>query len=248
MATSFVGWALSRKLGWRRMARVFGVLCVTVFLLASNPRVAAWLASSLEQQYPQNRLEDIAEHDAIIVLGGGLRIPLPPAQHTQLGHGSDRFWYAARLYKANKARYIIVAGGNVFEQPGMHGEAYYAKQLFTEWGVPGEAILLEDQSRTTAENSQAMRTLLDDQKVESALLVTSALHMPRAYDLFKPLDIAITPASADVLIRDAQWPGVLDWIPSASALQLSTVALHEYYGAWFNHISSALKALIAKGS
>lgn len=228
----------------RRRLRLVGVLLsVIVLLMFSNPMVARFLVAQLENQYPQQSIDNIAEHDAVIVLGGGLRIPLPPAQHTQIGSGSDRYWYAVRLYRAGKAEKIILSGGNVYKQSGFQGEAYYAAQLLQEWGVPSKAILFEDSSRTTLQNKQYTVDLIKQHNINSALLVTSATHMPRAYELFNKLPILITPASADVLITEAEYPKVFNWIPSSSALTLSTIALHEYYGMWF----ADLKALISKG-
>lgn len=224
---------------WRA---IYLVLATAILVLASNPVVARWLAFQLESQYPQQRIEDIAVHDAIIVLGGGLRLPQRPARHTQIGSGSDRYWYAARLYRAGKASLIVLAGGNVYVQPGFKGEAYYASELLQEWGVPRAAILIESKSRTTAQNQRNIASFVVRNGIKSALLVTSALHMPRAHKTFTQLPVPLTPASADVLIRQSHGPAVFKWIPSASALHLSTVALHEIYGSWFNE----LKALIDK--
>lgn len=225
-----------------RWKKTLLLLATSILVLASNPSVARWLAFQLERQYPQQHISDIATHDAIIVLGGGLRLPQAPALHTQIGSGSDRFWYAARLYRAGKAKTIILAGGNVYEQPGLKGEAFYASELLQEWGVPSAAILVESDSRTTEQNRRGIASYLLRQRIKSALLVTSSLHMPRAHREFSQLPIPITPASADVLIRESYAPAILKWIPSAGALQLTTISLHEYYGSWFNE----LKALMDK--
>lgn len=72
----------------------------SVLIIASNPMAARWLVQSLEKQYPQQAFSEINNHDAILVLGGGLRLPIAPAPNTQLGAGSDRYWHAARLYRA----------------------------------------------------------------------------------------------------------------------------------------------------
>jgi len=226
-----------------RLAKISSLLMMSILLLASNPKIARYLAFQLESQYPQQMLEDIARHDAIIVLGGGLRLPLPPAQHTQLAAGADRLWYAARLFQAGKAATIVISGGNVYAQPGYSGEATYAAELLQEWGVPGAAILVEASSRTTRENKANTALFLLDNDIKSALLVTSALHMPRAHRLFSQMPIPITPASADVLIRNQRSPEVLQWIPSAAAFYLSTVALHEYYGIWFSEFQAFIDKL-----
>lgn len=228
---------LSRWIGAKRWSQFFGLLAGLALILASNPMFASWLAFQLERQYPQQEISDIARHDAIIVLGGGLRLPQSPAKHTQIGHGSDRFWYATKLFRAGKANSIILTGGNVYAQSGLQSEAFYASQLLQEWGVPRGAILFEGESRTTQQNRQNTASFLVENNITSAILVTSAIHMPRAHREFSRLPIPITPASADVLIRHSQRPAIFNWIPSASALQLTTVALHEYYGRWFSELN-----------
>lgn len=240
VAILFVLRLLAGALGARRVASLCAVAAIAILLLGSNPKFARWLAAHLESQYPQQQIYDIAKHDAIIVLGGGLRIPLAPAQHTQIGSGSDRYWYAARLYRAGKAPTILLTGGNVFAQPGMQGEAFYASELLQQWGVPKGAILIESGSRTTAQNRANTASFITRNNIKSALLVTSALHMPRAYESFRELPIPVTPASADVLIRQSQSPEILSWLPSAAALHLTTVAIHEIYGMWFNELKALM--------
>lgn len=231
-----------RLLLWRTrvISRLLSMSIIAVLLISSNPLVANRLASSLEQQYPQQTIQDTALHDAIIVLGGSIRLPSSPAKHTQIGSGSDRLWYAVRLYRAGKASKIILAGGNVFSQPDSRSEAYYARELLQEWGVPSAAILIESSSRNTQQNKDELESLLAKSEISSALLVTSALHMPRALSIMQKLPITITPASADILIRESYRPSIFNWLPSAAALSLSTVALHEYYGMWFNSLKDIL--------
>ncbi|MBL4672552.1 MAG: YdcF family protein [Arenicella sp.] len=222
-------------------ARCCSAIAVVILLLASNPMMASKLVYSLERQYPQRAIESVAKHDAIILLGGGLRIPTAPAKYAQLAHGSDRYWYAAKLYRAGKTDKILISGGNVYQQPGVKSEAYYISELLQQWGVQQEAIELESGSRTTAENQRNTIDLINKDKIHSALLVTSAIHMPRAYSLFRKLPIEITPASADVLIRQSNSPAIFRLIPSASALRLTTAALHEYYAMWFAALKSNLQ-------
>ena len=156
-------------------------------------------AYGLESQYKQVTIESLSQHDAIIVLGGGLRIPLRPAKYLQLSNGSDRYWYAAQLFHAGKAKKILLSGGNLYPQDGVFGEAFYASQLLQQWGVPENAIGFEHLSRTTSQNYQRVSELAETEQIQSAILLTSAIHMPRAYAMFSKLPIALTPASADVL-------------------------------------------------
>ena len=224
-----------RKRGWQRLSSTSKWAAFLFLLLASNPLFSIWLAGKLERIHPQAPISSLQKHDAIVVLGGGLAIPQAPALTTQLVSGSDRYWHAAQIFKAGKADYLLIAGGNVFDSYDdqgdiLPGEAYYAAQLLMQWGVSKSAIRFDDLSRTTAQNRDNISSLLLDVNAKSVILVTSALHMPRAKLEFKELGLQITPMSADVLIRETDRPLILSLLPSASALALTTKAMHEYYG------------------
>lgn len=231
---------LSKLLFWsgrRGLAGFFTVCSLLVFCLSSNPIFANWLAASLEQQHPQQAIENIEQHDAIIVLGGGLVIPIHPALHSQLTSASDRYWHATELYKAGKAKKLFLSGGNLFTQRNkktqvLMGEAAYARELLVKWGVNPKDIIVEQNSRTTEENLDNMIGVINKHNINAALLVTSAMHMPRAYTLFSALPLQLTPASADISVTEAYVPPVFMWLPSVSAIHKSTKALHEYYGLW----------------
>jgi len=127
------------------------------------------------------------------VLGGSIRPPTFPRQYTQLSSTSDRFWHAARLYKAGKSEKIILIGGNVYKQENIKPESVYIKETLTRLGIPESAIITEDKSRTTKQNMEYAKELFEEHQVSSLLLVTSALHMPRTIREFQSLSVDITP-------------------------------------------------------
>ena len=209
------------------------VLAITSILFFSMPIVATTIANSLEKQHSSLVFSETLPHDVIVVLGGGLRIPTAPANRIQLGITSDRYLLAAELYKAGKAKKIILSGGNLYEQPGLHGEAFYARELLISWGVDQKHIVTDQTSKTTEQNKTYTFDLLHEHKFDSILLVTSALHMPRSLALFHSESVKITPAVADQQVRKINAPAWTKISPNAEALLLSTKALHEYYGSWF---------------
>ena len=221
-----------------RLAKASWLISVLIVWLASTPIVAIWMVGQLEQQYPPREVSRFEPHDAIVVLGGGLRLPADPVKRIQFTHATDRYWLASELYKAEVAPKIVLLGGNVFAREGVAAESVYAKALLVEWGVPDSAIETETQSRTTEQNFEGLKSgwLTDSGQVPKWILVTSALHMPRAMYLAERVlggDVQISAASADVLIRREPLPAFKYWIPDAGALHLSTVATHEVYGLWF---------------
>lgn len=211
-----------------------------LFLFASNPIISSYLVKQLEQQYPQKNPSNIPNADVIVVLGGSLRPPKPPRLSSQFTHSSDRFWYAMQLYKMGKAKKILLTGGNVFPDPEIKPEAFYIKQILVDLGIPKTAILLEEFSKTTEENAHFSKALFDQHGFKHILLITSAMHMPRAIKLFESTNITITPCSSDVYIAASNKPNIFNWIPSASAFAMTTLAAHEYYGKWYYQLKNWL--------
>ena len=159
--------------------------------------------------------------------------------------GSDRLWQAAQLIKAHKAPVLLLAGGNVFDIPGMRGEGFHAASVLQNWGVPAHSIIVEADSRTTQQNAEYAADMLEQLGAKRILLVTSAYHMRRAVSLFQanlPSGIDIIPASSDILVTDKTgggWPSIFRFLPSAGAFNGTTIALHEYYGLLYYWLTGA---------
>jgi len=230
IAICFVLGLLFILFGKNIKAALIMLVGISVYLLTSNPYISRQLVSQLEFKYPQTTIEKTPKADAIVVLGGSVRPPSFPRQYTQMTSTSDRFWHAARLFKANKANKIILLGGNVFSQDGIKPESEYVKESLVRLGIPSKSIITETQSRTTRENSTNSKDLLSQHKVGSILLVTSAMHMPRAIREFENASTTIIPVSSDNLVTHQSDPTIFNWIPNANAFASSTRALHEHYG------------------
>ena len=104
----------------------------------------------------------------------------------------SRALHAAQVYKAGRVRYIIPSGGVEHDFPeGRCTEAVYMQQVLLEAGVPREAILLENEARTTKENMicgtfQMARKLMI-QNVKSVMIVSAKAHMRRSLALAQDL-------------------------------------------------------------
>ena len=92
-------------------------------------------------------------------------------------------------------------------------------------------MLVEDKSRNTRENALNVKDLLKERHLGSSIiLVTSALHMPRAIRIFTRVGLKVTPAPADYRVAPTQGSAWFRLIPSAEALAGSTSAIKEYMG------------------
>ncbi len=102
--------------------------------------------------------------------------------------------------------------------------------VLADFGVPAQALLLEESSRNTGENAAFSAALLKARGIERILLVTSALHMPHAVALFAAQGLQVISAPTDFEASRAPPPGVLAWLPDAQALDASARAIKELVG------------------
>jgi uncharacterized SAM-binding protein YcdF (DUF218 family) len=145
----------------------------------------------------QGRLEDIVPADAIVVLGAAQWNGRPsPVLQARL----DR---ALALYQQGYAPLLVLTGGSL---PGdAYSEASAGRDYALARGVPAEAILLEEKSRTTVENLRGAWELLAPRQARSILLVSDPFHMGRALVIARGVGFTPHPApTRDSLI--AQQP------------------------------------------
>lgn len=219
--------------GLRRRRWSATLLALSLFWLGlwSLPVVSDALRLSLEGQYPRQAVTDLPQADAVVVLGGGITPAPPDWPYPDLGRGADRVWHAARIYRAGKAPRVIIAGGGLPWLGERTTEAAAMQQFLSDLGVPAEAVSIEGQSRSTHENARRTAELLKQHDLRSVLLVTSALHLPRALATFRAAGIDALPAPTDFEVMPEP-PHPLRWLPDAEALFDSTRALKEYLGLW----------------
>ena len=98
-------------------------------------------------------------------------------------------------------------------------------------GIPDEAMLLEGESRNTRQNARFSAEILHKRDITKILLVTSALHMPRAVGLFESEGLTVIPAPTDFGTR--RHFSAVDFLPQAIPLSDSSRAMKELIGRAF---------------
>jgi uncharacterized SAM-binding protein YcdF (DUF218 family) len=218
---------------WRRhagLARGLTLAALAWLWLWSMPWVSEALRANLEQRYPMHAAADLPQADAIVLLGGGIEPAAPPRRlDVDVNSAGDRMIYAARLYHAGKAPLIIVSGGRLPWTPGTQTEADAMAALLSRLGVPDSAVLREGRSRTTRENARYTQELLAAHGIHRVLLLTSALHMPRAMQNFETPGVEFIAAPTDVEVVERAH-GVLDLLSDTRALDGSARAFKEVLG------------------
>lgn len=205
---------------------------VILLWVCSMPVLGDWALRTLEREYPARAIEDTVSADVAIVLGGALGQPVPPRTSIHLAGASDRILHAARLYRSGKVKRILVSGGNMPSATAVKPEAELIKELLVEWGVPEAVVETAGRSRNTYENALEIRELRERSPFASALLVTSAAHMPRAMAVFRRAGLPVTASTTDVEVIDASPSSLMAWLPDAGALVRTTAAAKEWLGYW----------------
>jgi uncharacterized SAM-binding protein YcdF (DUF218 family) len=218
--------------GYRRLASVCTGVAVVGLWIVATPAFAEWALGTLERQHPPRAIADLPQADVAVVLGGAVSGPVSPRTTLDLGASSDRVLHAARLNRAGKVKRILVTGGNIPWLPGAVPEAELIRELMVEWGVPAAAIEISGASRNTYENALEIRAMREGQPFNSALLVTSAAHMPRAMAVFQRAGLPVFAATTDVeVVSPGPWTA-LRWLPDADALAMTTRAVKEWISFW----------------
>ncbi|MDD5334886.1 MAG: YdcF family protein [Rhodoferax sp.] len=213
------------------MPAALGALALVWLWVWSMPVTSLWLRGTIEDQFPQRPIAAVPQSSALVVLGGAVSPPSGKSSDINLQSAADRVWYSARLFHAGKAPLLILSGGSDPERDA-YSEARAMAIFLQDLGVPPDAMVLEETSRNTRENAALSATLLKARGIHHILLVTSALHMPRALALFTAQDLQAVPAPTDFEADRLPPPGLLAWLPDALALDGSGRAMKELVGKW----------------
>lgn len=223
---------LGLLLSWRyrRLSRTLLLMGLAGLWLFSTPSVSSKLRLAVEQ-VPALTVEQLqkVEADAIVILTGGQSpYAVEFGQSSSLKEALIRERYGAFLHRQTGLPLLVTGGTLLAHWPRSlaHTMAFDLTSIF---GVPVQ--WLEDRSRTTEENALFSFSLLAPLEKRRILLVTSALHMPRAKWLFERAGFSVVAAPTDFVVPPS---GLLRaFLPQAYALEDSAQALHEVLGGWF---------------
>lgn len=137
--------------------------------------ILSWCAAALALDRVGDRPLPHGRFDAIVVAGAGVMPNGVPSRPLR-----GRVERAAELYRRGLAPKVLMTGGIGRHPPA---ESVVAETLARELGVPADAILRDERSRTTEENAiETARILGEGARI---LLVTDRFHVFRAERVFR---------------------------------------------------------------
>ena len=146
----------------RDLIRLAGAACLGIVLVGGYATYRIWAQGQRDEERPA---------DAIVVMGAAQYNGRPsPVFAARLDH-------AISLYFAGVASTLVMTGGKA--EGDRTTEAAAGRDFAIALGVPAEAILVEEESRTTLESVRAVASLLAANDLDNAIFVSDRPHMLR---------------------------------------------------------------------
>lgn len=187
---------------WRRVGRGLLLCCAIFAALISVVPVGSWMIAPLEDRFPQ---QDTLPPDVvgIISLGGAVNQFMTEARgQPALSDGAERlteFVKLARLYPDKK---LVYSGGSGQLLRQDVKETLVARRFLEDMGIDTSRVRFEDSSRNTHENAVNSFKAIAPKPGEKWVLITSAMHMPRAVGCFRQAGWIIVPYPVDYTTYD----------------------------------------------
>ncbi len=187
-------YSFSRRPAWgRRLA----ILCTIWVMAITVLPVGQWLALPLVMHFSKTQ-ELPPEVDGIIVLGGAFdSLSSTVSGAVELNEAADRVTALVALARRYQEAQLVYAGGIGNLTGSRVQPAELARRYYRDQGLDPERITFEPLSRNTWENAVNVQDLIGQRPGETWLLVTSAIHMPRAFGVFQRLGWDVLPYPVD---------------------------------------------------
>lgn len=212
---------------------------VASFVLLALLPTGYWLMDRLEQRFPPpDNLPDDVRH--IVVLAGAER--LPAAARTgrpQYSSAAERVIEGAVLARRFPRADVWILGG-VRDPRSPLADIDWTAITWRELGVPVARIRKIDHTLDTCRNAEGFAAR---QAQGTALLVTSAFHMPRSVACFRAYGVRVIPYPVDYQNEPSRgWRDLFGTNLSANMTRSDT-ALHEWIGLGYYRLQGRTKDL-----
>lgn len=149
-----------------------GVVILLLIVFAIGIAISIWNYGKVDEKAPA---------DVAIVLGAAISDgEVSPVYRERINH-------AITLYEEGTVDFIILTGG--FGEGSYKSDSQVAKEYALSQGIPEEKILIEEKSTITEENLEFSKEVMEENDLETAIIVSDPLHMKRAMLMAKDYNI-----------------------------------------------------------
>jgi uncharacterized SAM-binding protein YcdF (DUF218 family) len=216
------------------------IFCVVFFLITSTGYLPGYLTYQIESSYSPFLKSNYRPHrDTVYVhaLGGGYTMDERLNANSQLSHSSlGRLVEAIRVARLFDNSMLVLSGPIV---SGNESLAAVERRAAVSLGFDSARIAILETPVTTLEEAKFFAAQFGTDV--DLILVTDAVHMPRAIKFFNQQALNAFPAPANYLIKKDNNPVNLKWMPSAENLLL----MDRIYREWLGNLKGYLAGYCA---
>jgi uncharacterized SAM-binding protein YcdF (DUF218 family) len=174
----------------------FYLIGISMLFFFSNDFIANEVMRAWEVE--TRAIASVKKYRLAIVLTGTTMNHFPD-DRVYFTKGADRVLHTIQLYKAGLIEKILISGGSGRLSSESEPEANKFKKVMLLMGIPEASIIIENETRNTAESALEVKKILATTgfEGEDCVLITSAFHMRRSLACYKKAGIALDSFSTD---------------------------------------------------
>jgi uncharacterized SAM-binding protein YcdF (DUF218 family) len=213
-----------------KTAKALFIVAVVLFYLFSTAWLPRYLAYCLEKQYPP--LKDVSAVKGkgkvyIHLLGSGYQTDSRlPATEKLAMVAQGRFTAAMQLYNAIDSSILV---GSADGPAGMPTQAMIVKDAALALGADSNRVMELNTPSSTKEEAEDLAKAVGPSA--TVIVVTDAMHMPRAMGFFKAAGFSPVAAPTNFRAINGSEGVKLKWWPSEENIYITNRLLHEYFAS-----------------
>jgi uncharacterized SAM-binding protein YcdF (DUF218 family) len=215
-----------------RWGRRWLLILILTYVGMSLPASSNALTMGLKGSYAPLQEHDAARGARVVVVIGNGAVSYSSAAgaiHQLTRRSAFAVLEAARVCRLLDPEWIVASGGIPGFGSQLRPESEIMRAELEALGVPAERILLESESKTTAEQIAGVARLLRARQIAGpVVLVTASAHAMRVMWTARAHGLDAVPSIADDLRYGPPATGLRRWLPSIEALRGSEAAMYEY--------------------
>lgn len=196
------------------------------FIIISTPTLPNTLVNSLEDRFKPILADELEDKEAqyhIIVLGGGHGYDERLPAHSLLSLTAlGRLNEGIRLHRQLPNSKLVLSG---FSASGRTTQAEMLQRAALLLGINETDTILQKKPGNTYEEAQTYA--INHGNTYPVILVSSAIHMPRAVMLFERFGVEVVPSPANYRLRGS-WKRKWIGLPSTGNIDNLRAAFYEY--------------------
>jgi uncharacterized SAM-binding protein YcdF (DUF218 family) len=219
----------------KKSGKILFVIAVFWFFIISTPFIPKIIVRSLEEKYTQvteTSLRATGDSSNILVLGSEHIDDRNLTPNNQLSAiALARLVEGVRIYRITSGSRLILSG---YGRNSSLSHAHVLYQTAKMLGVDTSRMAIQPFPANTREEAEAYVKKFGTK--HKLILVTSAVHMPRAVLLFRKAGADPLAAPANFLLKNGSKKNPGWWVPASANIAMMEGALHEKAGIMLSKI------------